>query len=106
MPYRFAADVPLIIRWDGHTPRGVVDERLAANIDVTTTISHATGARMRTSGLNLFGDVERTELLLEGRQWQRMDGSVPHPAYCGLRSERYLFVHWAGGVEELYDHEL
>ena len=35
-----------------------------------------------------------------------MDGSVPHPAYCGLRSARYLFVHWDGGVEELYDHRV
>ena len=59
---------------------------------------------MTTSGLDLFGHVERTELLLEGRQWRRLDGSVPHPAYCGLRSARYLFVHWADGVEELYDH--
>ena len=106
MPYRFATDVPLIVRWDGHTPRGAVDDRLAANIDVTTTVAHATGARMTTSGLDLFGDRQRTELLLEGRQWQRLDGSVPHPAYCGLRSDRYLFVHWAGGVEELYDHRL
>ena len=106
MPYRFATDVPLIIRWDGHAPANFVDDRLVANIDVTTTIARATGATMKTSGLNLFGDRERTELLLEGRQWRPMDGSVPHPAYCGLRSDRYLFVHWAGGVEELYDHEL
>ena len=106
MPYRSATDVPLIVRWDGHTPRGSVDDRVAANIDVTTTISNATGAGMTTSGLDLFGHVERTELLLEGRQWRRLDGSVPHPAYCGLRSARYLFVHWADGVEELYDHVL
>jgi N-acetylglucosamine-6-sulfatase len=106
LPYRSATDVPLIIRWDGHTPRVAVDDRVAANIDVTTTISNATGAGMTTSGLDLFGRVERTELLLEGRQWQRKDGSVPHPAYCGLRSERYLFVHWADGVEEIYDYAI
>ncbi len=56
MPYRFATDVPLIIRWDGHAPANFVDDRLVANIDVTTTIARATGATMKTSGLNLFGD--------------------------------------------------
>ena len=104
MPYRFATDVPLIIRWDGHTDRGTTDRQLAANVDVTETISTATGAGMATSGVDLFGAVRRTDVLLEGRLWHRLDGSIPHPAYCGLRTTRYLFVRWADGFEELYDH--
>lgn len=104
MPYRFATDVPLIVRWDGHAPAGTVDRRLAATVDVTETIAQATGAAMTTSGLDLLGPAQRTDVVLEGRRWQRLDGSVPHPAYCGLRTPSYVFVHWADGFEELYDH--
>ena len=106
MPYRFATDVPLIVRWDGHVAAGATDRRLAAPLDVTTTMARAAGLPMATSGLDLLGAERRTDLLLEGRRWQRLDGSVPHPAYCGLRSESYLFVHWADGFEEVYDYGL
>jgi len=104
MPYRFATDVPLIVRWDGHVAAGGVDGRLAATLDVPTTIASAVGVPMATSGLDLLGSERRNDLLLEGRQWQPLDGSVPHPAYCGLRSQTHLFVHWADGFEELYDY--
>jgi N-acetylglucosamine-6-sulfatase len=106
MPYRFATDVPLIVRWDGRVPQGVVDHRLAATLDVTTTIARATGVPMATSGLDLLDTVKRSDLVLEGRRWQRLDGSIPHPAYCGLRSASHLFVRWADGFEELYDYAL
>jgi arylsulfatase A-like enzyme len=106
MPYRFATDVPLIVRWDGHVAAGATDRRLVATLDVTTTIAQAVGLPMATSGLDLLGAERRTDLLLEGRRWRRLDGSVPHPAYCGLRSESYLFVHWADGFEEFYDYGL
>lgn len=104
LPYRFATDVPLVIRWDGRVERGRVDRRIAAPVDVTATIATVTGARMATDGLNLLGDTRRSDLFLEGRRWQRLDGSVPHPAYCGLRSERFLFARYADGFEELYDY--
>ena len=76
------------------------------HLDVTTTIARATGATDDDERPRPLRGRRATELLLEGRQWQQMDGSVPHPAYCGLRSARYLFVHWAGGFEELYDYRV
>ena len=30
MPYRFATDVPLLLRWDGHLAPGTVDKRLVS----------------------------------------------------------------------------
>ncbi|HET9945223.1 MAG TPA: hypothetical protein VFR56_06190, partial [Actinomycetes bacterium] len=48
---------------------------------------------------------KRSGVLLEGRKWQRLDGSVPHPAYCGLRTDRFLFVRYGDGFEELYDYQ-
>jgi len=105
LPYRFATDVPLVVRWDGQLAAGQVDRRLAASVDVTATIVRAAGATMATDGLSLLGQQRRSEVLLEGRKWRRLDGSPPHPAYCGLRSARHLFVRWADGFEELYDYE-
>ena len=105
LPYRFATDVPLVIRWDGRVGAGQVDRRLAATVDVTATIAEAAGATMTTDGVSLLGAESRSEVLLEGRKWRRLDGSVPHPAYCGLRTDRYLFARYADGFEELYDYE-
>jgi arylsulfatase A-like enzyme len=94
-----------VIRWDGHVGAGKVDRRLAMTVDVTTTVVRATGAALGTDGFNLLGRRKRSEVLLEGRTSPRVDGSVPHPAYCGLRSDRYLFVRYADGFEELYDYQ-
>jgi len=105
MPYRFATDVPLLLRWDGHLPPGGVDKRLVSTVDVTETILRAAGATMPTSGVDLLAPPARDHIVLEGRRWQRLDGSVPHPAFCGVRTERWLFVRWGDGFEELYDHE-
>jgi len=59
---------------------------------------------MRTSGRSLTGGFRRSQLLLEARPHQRDDGGEPHPGYCGVRTGRYLFVHYASGYEELYDY--
>jgi arylsulfatase A-like enzyme len=104
LAYRFATDVPLVVRWDGRLDAGTVDRRLASTVDVTATVLDATGADLATDGLSLLGDRARTDLLLEGRKWQRLDGSVPHPAYVGLRTDRHLYVRYADGFEELYDY--
>jgi len=104
LPYRFATDVPLVVRWDGHVDAGEVDRRLVATVDVTTTIIEATGATLDTDGTSVMSDEKRSGVLVEGRKWQRLDGSVPHPAYCGLRTDHFLFVRYADGFEELYDY--
>lgn len=105
LPYRFATDVPLVVRWDGRVTAGRTDRRLASIVDVTATIAKVAGATITTDGLNLLRNERRSHLALEGRTWRRHDSSVPHPAYIGLRSDRYLYVRYAGGFEELYDYE-
>ena len=105
MPYRFATDVPLLLRWDDHVAAGTVDKRLVSTVDVTETILRAAGATMPTSGVDLMAPPARDHVVLEGRDWHRLDGSIPHPAFCGVRTERWLFVRWGDGFEELYDHE-
>lgn len=98
-PYDGAARVPLVVRWDGRAPRGVVDSRLALNVDVAGTIARAAGASMRTAGLNLLGSRTR-----DGFPIEAMPGYRGRPAYCGWRTKRWLYVRYATGRSELYDY--
>ena len=85
MPYRFATDVPLIVRWDGHVAGGRRRPRLASTVDVATTIVRPPERRWRPADSTCSTRASGPSAL-EGRRWQRLDGSIPHPAYCGLRS--------------------
>jgi hypothetical protein len=58
-----------------------------------------TGATMDTAGASLLGPERRDGFVLEAPPEPRLD----RPAYCGWRSQRWTFVHYATGEEELYD---
>jgi arylsulfatase A-like enzyme len=98
-PYDGAARVPLVVRWDGHSQAGVVDDRLALNVDIAGTIAAATGASMRTDGLDLLGATTRHGFPLEA-----MAGYRHRPAYCGWRTADHMYVRYATGRTELYDY--
>jgi arylsulfatase A-like enzyme len=102
LPYRAAVEVPMVARWDGHLPAGAVDRRLALNVDLAATVAAAAGIRIATEGLDLAGPVVRAGFPLEGMSWKRSGMRVP--SFCGYRTARYMYVHYAGGVEELYDY--
>lgn len=104
VPYRRSVEIPLLIRWDGHTPPGSNDGRFALPQDLTTTIVKAAGATLDTDGHDLFGPTRRPGVLLEADQWYRQDSLPKHPAYCGWRGKRYMFAHYTDGTEELYDY--
>jgi N-acetylglucosamine-6-sulfatase len=97
VPYEEATSVPLVIRWDGRVRAGAVDRRLTGNIDIAATIADAAGTTMNTSGYSLLGSQRRTGLLLEADRDRH-----GKPAYCGWRSDDWLYVHYATGEEELY----
>lgn len=98
-PYAAAIRVPLVLRWDGHAPAGVVDHRLALNVDLAGTIARAAGAQMSTDGIDLLGGTRRHGFVLEA-----MDGYEGRPAYCGWRTRNRMYVHWDTGNDELYDY--
>ena len=98
-PYDGGIRIPIVVRWDGHAPRGVVDDRLALNVDIARTIADATGASMQTDGLDLLGGSTRQGFPLEA-----MAGYRHRPAYCGWRTERWMYVRYATGRSELYDY--
>lgn len=102
VPYDPATRIPMVVRWDGHVAPGTTDDRLALNVDVAATLSAAAGFDMDTDGLDLLGSARRGGFPMEaiGKH------ATGRPAYCGWRTHRYLFVHYAGGEEELYDYRL
>jgi arylsulfatase A-like enzyme len=98
-PYKDSTAIPMVARWDGHTEPGSSSTRLVLNVDVARTLTRAAGVRMRTDGLDMFGDRTRGGLVLEA-----MDGYNSRPAYCGWRTRHRMYVHWDSGEEELFDY--
>jgi N-acetylglucosamine-6-sulfatase len=104
VPYKWSTSIPLLMRWDGHITPGSTDDRLALNVDLATTIGNATGVPMQTEGLDLLGATSRSGFPLEATRRFRFDSLPRHPAYCGYRTRRWMFVQYNNGFRELYDY--
>jgi arylsulfatase A-like enzyme len=106
LPYEESIRVPIVLRGPG-VPRGRVDKRLVANVDVPSTILDATDV---TPG-RLQDGRSLLELLADpGAEWGRDiliengRGANGVPAYRGIRNYRFLYVeHRTTGETELYD---
>jgi arylsulfatase A-like enzyme len=105
-PYEEAIRVPLVMRWDaaGWNVGSRMPGTFALNIDLAPTIAEAAGApHPSTDGRSLLpvlsGDASwRSDFLVE-----HMEGTNPIPTYCAVRSERWMYVSYTTGEEELYD---
>lgn len=105
VPYEGATEIPLHMRWDGVIAAASRDSRVFTIQDVTATIVDAAGASMSTEGLSYFADGRRTGSVVEGVETNR--NGFTRPAYCGWRTERYLYARYSNGAgEELYDYEV
>jgi N-acetylglucosamine-6-sulfatase len=102
VPYDAATRIPMVVRWDGRVAPATRDTRLALNVDIAATVTGAAGVTMATDGLDLLGPVRRGGFPMEAISKH----PVGRPAYCGWRTKRYLFVHYADGEEELYDYRV
>jgi arylsulfatase A-like enzyme len=98
-PYQDATRIPMVVRWDGHVPAGATRRRIVLNVDVARTVARATGASMRTDGLDILGRTKRKGFVLEA-----MNGYHERPAYCGWRTKHRMYVRWATGEQELFDY--
>jgi len=105
VPYEESLRVPLVIRWDALGARGVSD-RFALNVDIAPTIAAAAGIDApKAEGRNLLplltgtASSWRNRFLIE----DRMEPRWAVPAYCGYRGERWKYIQYATGEEELYD---
>jgi arylsulfatase A-like enzyme len=106
-PYEEAIRVPLVIRWDaaGWVVGTELPGVLALNIDLAPTIAEAAGvAHPPTDGVSLLPILAgersswRSDFLIE-----HMEGTNPIPTYCAVRSQRWIYVRYSTGEEELYD---
>ncbi len=101
VPHASSAEVPLLLRWDGHLDPGTQDRRIALNVDITATILRAARVRQPVSGSSLLRPRTRSGSVLEGIGLS----SQGSPPYCAWRTRRWLFVEWtANKGRELYDY--
>ena len=106
-PYTPSIHVPMYLRWPGHVPEGVVDERFAANIDIAPTVLEAAGNLDRVAqldGRSFLQPSARQRILLE--YWEG-DGN-PLGTWASLRSDEYQYTEYydANGAviyREYYD---
>jgi arylsulfatase A-like enzyme len=110
VPYEESIRVPFVVRFDPaiETPR--TDEHLVVNVDLAPTFVRLAGSPVTgfegRSLVPLFRSADvawRTDFLLEHMTKNERGGGVP--TYCGVRTERYKYVRYSTGEQELYDLE-
>jgi arylsulfatase A-like enzyme len=96
------------MRWPGHIPKGEVDRRLVANIDIAPTILDAAGIETLPErpmdGRSLFQTEERDRLVLE--YWAERGHNLP--TWFSTRTKDFQYTRYEdefGGVlfREYYD---
>lgn len=90
-PYTPSVRIPLLMRWPGQVAAGKQDNRLAANLDVASTIIDAAGLSSQESmdGHSLLDpEWSRKRLLLEGWGWSYL--GLPKWASIRTKSEQYI----------------
>jgi arylsulfatase A-like enzyme len=92
VPYRFAVQIPFLLRWPGRVDAGIKDERLVANIDVAPTVLDAAGEVPDTmDGMSLLDrDADRDRLLIE--YWKQSPD--PAPTWAGTLTSSYQYVEY------------
>jgi N-acetylglucosamine-6-sulfatase len=104
-PYEESVRIPLIVRWPGVTHPGTARGAIVGNVDIAPTLARAAGVRApRADGVSLVRLLQgrappRHRLLLEHGHY---GGRYDPPSFCGVRTEKWTFVHYATGEEELY----
>jgi N-acetylglucosamine-6-sulfatase len=98
-PYSGSTEVPMLMRWDGVLTAGSSSTPMT-NADLTATIAEAAGVSMdNLDGVSYFADNRSDGVVLEATS------AKTHPAYCGYRTNRYLYVDY-GIDEEFFDYKL
>ena len=111
--YEESIRVPLIIRGPG-VPAGRRVDAPAVNVDLAATIVDAANARpgRRLDGVSLLGRAgepaaaPRRDVPLEALAPLFTGRDFPYPfavPYYGVRTQRYKYIRWSYGDEELYD---
>lgn len=99
LPHRRSSEVPMYVRWDEHIRAGSSSDRVTPQVDLTAAIARATGITRWSMEGRSFLSASRLGTVLEQMKFSG------HPAYCGYRTARYVFIQYsAGHGRELYDY--
>ena len=110
--YEESIRVPMVMRYDGMTPRGATEDRFALNVDLARTFADAAGVQpgvhqQGKSLLRLFGGSAidwRKQFLVEHADPPGGAGGDRYvPTYCAIHGPRFVYVALTTGEEELYD---
>ena len=114
VPYAEATNLPLKIRWPGKIPAGVTSDALYTPIDHLTTLCGLAGlhAPSEADGEDLSevvlgrGHSLRDAVLMTNltSHWDYFQTRTLWPEWRGVHTNRYTYVKWLAGQEELYDN--
>ena len=119
-PYEESIRVPMILRYDPLTAQAHTDPRMVLNIDLASTFADAAGTTMPNADGSSLLDLIRHPSM-PGRRWFLIEHAKlpehapfpgdneqgsPIPTYCAVRSQRWKYVYYADGFQELYDLKL
>ena len=114
VPYREAVNIPCIVRWPGHIPAGRRLDVLQTPMDHFPTLCGLAGLQAPSTcdGLDLSGvllsgkSVDRDAVLMMNyvSHWDYFDSGTRWPEWRAVRTQRYTYVKWLDGKEELYDN--
>jgi arylsulfatase A-like enzyme len=94
-PYLPSVDIPMFLRWPGNVAVGVVDDRLAANIDIAPTVFDAAGLSPPIDppmdGASLLEPTRRDRLLLE---YFRSPDNPVLGEWAGTITHRYEYIEY------------
>jgi arylsulfatase A-like enzyme len=89
VPYEESIRVPMVVRFDALGVQPRTDEHLVLNVDLAPTFAAVAGLQaVGVDGANLLPLIEH------------MGAGA---TYCGVRSERYVYIVYRTGEDELYD---
>ncbi|MFH1844390.1 MAG: sulfatase [bacterium] len=114
-PYAEAVNLPLLIRWPGRIPAGIIRETIYSPVEHLPTLCGLTGVMPPpgVDGLDLGAavlggdDIERPGVLMANysSNFSRFETGTLQPEWRAVRTRRYTYIRWLrDGVEELYDN--
>jgi len=114
MPWTESVNIPLIMRWPGKIPAGVVSDALYTPIDHLTTLCGLAGIKppSMADGQDLSqvvlgrGRSYREAVLMANytSHWDFFQTETQWPEWRGVHTRRYTYVKWLAGKEDLWDN--
>ena len=114
VPYAESVNIPLIIRWPGKIPADTTTDVLQIPADHMATLCNLAGLKTPDTcdGMDLSkvvlgkAKIERDAVLMANyvSNWDFFQSQTDWPEWRAVRTNRYTYVKWLCGNEELYDN--